>query len=80
MLDNLPKEIWEDENIKFLDPVSKTGVFLREITARLIEVLERKIPNLEKRINHILKNQLLKMLLVNLITPCFLIMLVCCAH
>ena len=32
MLDNFPKEIWGDENIKFIDPVSKTGVFLREIT------------------------------------------------
>lgn len=57
MLDNLPKEIWEDENTKFLDPVSKTGVFLREITSRLINGLEKKIPNLEKRINHILRNQ-----------------------
>tara|TARA_B100000989_G_scaffold296225_1_gene279007 strand:+ start:1535 stop:3031 length:1497 start_codon:yes stop_codon:yes gene_type:complete len=57
ILDNLPKEIWEDENIKFLDPVSKTGVFLREITSRLISGLEKKIPNLEKRINHILRNQ-----------------------
>ena len=57
ILDNLPKEIWEDENIKFLDPVSKTGVFLREITSRLINGLEKKIPNLEKRINHILRNQ-----------------------
>ena len=42
MLDNLPKEIWEDENFKFLDPVSKTGVFLREITSRLIDGLEKK--------------------------------------
>ena len=57
MLDNLPKEIWEDENFKFLDPVSKTGIFLREITSRLIDGLEKKIPNLEKRINHILRNQ-----------------------
>ena len=57
ILDNLPKAIWEDENTKFLDPVSKTGVFLREITSRLINGLERKIPNLEKRINHILRNQ-----------------------
>ena len=57
MLDNLPDEIWEDENIKFLDPVSKTGVFLREITSRLISGLEKKIPNLENRINHILRNQ-----------------------
>ena len=46
MLDNLPKEIWEDENTKFLDPVSKTGVFLREITSRLISGLEKKIPNI----------------------------------
>jgi site-specific DNA-methyltransferase (adenine-specific) len=57
MLDNLPKEIWEDENVKFLDPVCKTGVFLREVTSKLINGLEKKIPNLETRINHILKNQ-----------------------
>ena len=43
MLDNLPKEIWEDENTKFLDPVSKTGVFLREITSRLINGLNTKV-------------------------------------
>ena len=42
MLDNLPKQIWEDENTTFLDPVSKTGVFLREITSRLIGGLEKK--------------------------------------
>ena len=57
MLNNLPKQIWQNEEIKFLDPVSKTGVFLREITTRLIDGLEKKIPNLEKRINHILRNQ-----------------------
>jgi site-specific DNA-methyltransferase (adenine-specific) len=57
MLDNLPNDLWEDEKIKFLDPVSKTGVFLREITIRLISGLQKKIPNLEKRINHILRNQ-----------------------
>jgi site-specific DNA-methyltransferase (adenine-specific) len=58
ILDNLPKELWEDENVKFLDPVCKTGVFLREITSRLINGLEKRIPNLEKRINHILRNQI----------------------
>jgi len=57
ILDNLPNDLWEDEKIKFLDPVSKTGVFLREITIRLIRGLQKKIPNLEKRINHILRNQ-----------------------
>jgi adenine-specific DNA methylase len=57
MLDTLPKELWSDEKVTFLDPVSKSGVFLREITKRLIDGLESKIPNLEKRIEHILHNQ-----------------------
>ena len=57
ILDKLPENIWEDENIKFLDPVSKTGIFLREITKRLEKGLEKKIPDQKKRINHILKNQ-----------------------
>ncbi|MDB4673885.1 Eco57I restriction-modification methylase domain-containing protein [Flavobacteriaceae bacterium] len=57
MLDTLPKELWSDEKVTFLDPVSKSGVFLREITKRLIDGLDRKIPNLEERIEHILRNQ-----------------------
>ena len=57
MLDKLPKSLWKNKNSKFLDPCTKSGVFLREITKRLILGLEKEIPNLEKRINHILKNQ-----------------------
>ena len=57
MLDSLPEELWSNEKTTFLDPVSKSGVFLREITKRLIDGLEIKIPNLEKRIEHILHNQ-----------------------
>ena len=57
ILDQLPEDIWENENIKFLDPVSKSGVFLREIAKRLDIGLEKKIPKQEKRINHILTNQ-----------------------
>ncbi|RLA79204.1 MAG: restriction endonuclease [Epsilonproteobacteria bacterium] len=57
ILDLLPKEIWEDKTITFLDPVSKSGVFLREITQRLMIGLESVIPNNQERINHILKNQ-----------------------
>lgn len=37
MLDLLPKEVW-NENTKFLDPCCKTGIFLREITRRLMDV------------------------------------------
>ncbi len=49
--------IWADKTVKFLDPCTKSGVFLREITRRLTEGLAKKIPNLEKRVNHILTNQ-----------------------
>jgi hypothetical protein len=49
--------IWADKTVKFLDPFTKTGVFLREITSRLTKGLEKEIPNLEKRVNHILTRQ-----------------------
>jgi site-specific DNA-methyltransferase (adenine-specific) len=58
MLDLLPKEIWSDKNARFLDPVCKSGVFLREIARRLNVGLEKVIPDKQKRINHIFKNQL----------------------
>jgi hypothetical protein len=57
VLDLLPKELFQDKKITFLDPVTKTGVFLREITKRLMEGLKFEIPNQRDRINHILKNQ-----------------------
>ncbi len=41
ILDQLPPEIWRDRNATFLDPVCKTGVFLREIAKRLDVGLER---------------------------------------
>ena len=58
MLDLLPKSIWEDKNATFLDPVSKSGVFLREIAKRLLSGLKHEIPDLQERINHIFTNQL----------------------
>jgi site-specific DNA-methyltransferase (adenine-specific) len=58
ILDLLPKELWNNKDAKFLDPVCKSGVFLREIAKRLNVGLEKQIPNKQKRINHIYKNQL----------------------
>lgn len=58
ILDLLPSEIWSNKNATFLDPVSKTGVFLREIAKRLMIGLEIQIPDKQERINHIYKNQL----------------------
>jgi site-specific DNA-methyltransferase (adenine-specific) len=57
MLNHLPPEIWQDKNARFLDPFTKSGVFLREITKRLLVGLEKQIPDPQKRINHILQNQ-----------------------
>jgi site-specific DNA-methyltransferase (adenine-specific) len=49
--------LWADSTVRFLDPCTKSGVFLREITSRLTQGLEKEIPNLEKRVNHILTKQ-----------------------
>lgn len=58
ILDMLPGELWNNPDAKFLDPVCKTGVFLREMAKRLMQGLEQKIPDKQERINHIFKNQL----------------------
>jgi len=58
MLDLLPPEIWRDRNATFLDPVCKTGVFLREIAKRLDAGLEKEIPDKQERVNHIFSKQL----------------------
>jgi len=58
ILDMLPKELWTNKETTFLDPVSKSGVFLREIAKRLIVGLEDEMPDMQTRVNHILKNQL----------------------
>jgi site-specific DNA-methyltransferase (adenine-specific) len=50
-------DIWADKTVTFLDPCTKSGVFLREITSRLTKGLESQIPNLQKRVDHILTKQ-----------------------
>lgn len=66
MLDDLAKswaaryngaDIWANKTVRFLDPFTKSGVFLREITERLTKGLAVEIPNLEDRVNHILTRQ-----------------------
>lgn len=49
--------IWENREVTFLDPFTKSGVFLREITERLTHGLEKQIPDLQERVNHILTKQ-----------------------
>ncbi|RZK20937.1 MAG: hypothetical protein EOO43_10885 [Flavobacterium sp.] len=57
ILDLLPIDIWKNKDSKFLDPVSKSGVFLREIAKRLMIGLEDEIPDKQSRINHIFQHQ-----------------------
>lgn len=51
------ESIWSDSTITFLDPFTKSGVFLREITSRLIAGLADEIPDLHERVDHILTKQ-----------------------
>lgn len=58
ILNLLPKDIWKNKNITFLDPVCKSGVFLREIAKRLDTGLEKIITDRQARINHIFTKQI----------------------
>jgi hypothetical protein len=49
--------LWADKTVRFLDPFTKSGVFLREITSRLTIGLAQEIPDLQERVNHILTIQ-----------------------
>lgn len=49
--------IWANKSVKFLDPCTKSGVFLREITRRLTQGLAHEMPGLEARVSHILTKQ-----------------------
>ena len=57
MLDLLPQELFRSCKTRFLDPCSKSGVFLREIAKRLLAGLEEQIPDLQQRIDHIMTKQ-----------------------
>lgn len=50
-------DLWKDSNVRFLDPCTKSGVFLREITSRLSDGLAEEIPDLQERVDHILTKQ-----------------------
>ena len=57
MLDLLPQELFRSSKTRFLDPCSKSGVFLREVAKRLLAGLEEQIPDLQQRIDHIMAKQ-----------------------
>ena len=54
---NKGENIWSRKDVTFLDPCTKSGVFLREIVKRLNEGLRDEIPDLTERVNHIVTRQ-----------------------
>lgn len=56
VLNLLPREVWTDPGLRWLDPGSKTGVFPREITKRLMAGLAEAILDERERLSHILQN------------------------
>lgn len=58
--------IWSNSKVKFLDPCTKSGVFLREIVERLTHGLENEIPDLQTRVDHILSKQVFGIAITNL--------------
>jgi site-specific DNA-methyltransferase (adenine-specific) len=57
MLDMLPPDVFRRPDTTFLDPVCKSGVFLREIARRLYDGLRDQMPDEQKRVDHILAKQ-----------------------
>lgn len=57
MLDMLPQDLFRRADSTFLDPMCKSGVFLREIARRLNEGLRDQLPDEQKRVDHILTQQ-----------------------
>ena len=58
--DHQGHSIWADPHVTFLDPATKSGVFLREATKRLVEGQGNPPEGSEERkalVDHVLKNQ-----------------------
>lgn len=58
MLDKLPKEVWSNPNLKWLDPANGIGNFPMVVYNKLMKGLEKQIENEEDRKEHIIKNML----------------------
>ena len=58
MLDQLPKEVWSDKNLKWLDPAAGMGNFPVVVFLRLMKSLKNVITDKKKRKKHILEKML----------------------
>lgn len=58
MLDTLPKEVWSNPNLKWLDPCNGAGTFPFVIIYKLMNGLKEWEPDTEKRYKHIIENMI----------------------
>ena len=58
MLDTLPKEVWSNKDLKWLDPCNGVGTFPSVVVQRLMKGLEEVIPNAKKRYRHIIEEMI----------------------
>jgi len=58
MLSTLPKEVWSNPNLKWLDPANGTGPFPAVVIYKLMKGLESWEPDAEKRYKHIIENMI----------------------
>ena len=58
MLDILPKEVWSNKDLKWLDPCNGVGTFPSVVVQRLMKGLEEVIPNAKKRYRHIIEEMI----------------------
>lgn len=58
MLDTLPKEVWSNPNLKWLDPANGTGPYPTMVIYKLMKGLEDWEPCQEKRYKHIVENMI----------------------
>lgn len=55
LLDHLPKRVWTDSTLQWLDPCAGQGNFLDEILPRLMDGLAQEFPHTTTRRRHILQ-------------------------
>ena len=58
MLDKLPKSVWKNKDLKWLDPANGSGNFPMIVYSKLMDGLKTIIPDKRKRSDHIIKNML----------------------
>jgi len=58
MLDILPEHVWSEPDYRWLDPATKSGIYLREVFKRLMVGLAEWQPDGLKRREHILKSMI----------------------